>query len=47
MRSLLAVGIGSGPVADAREVVGHDTNGTVTADPKYLKVAPGIVAANR
>jgi len=44
VRSFLAVGIGSGSVADAREVVRHETYRTVTIDAEYLKVAAGIAA---
>src|SRR4029077_11847524 len=42
VRPLLAGGIGSSPVADALEVVGHGANRTVTWNPKYLEVAAGI-----
>jgi hypothetical protein len=41
VRPLLAGGIGSGPVANALEVVGHGANRTVTQNPKYLEVAAG------
>src|SRR5919109_5217928 len=42
VRSFLAVRVGSGPVADALEVVGHIADRAVGVDPKYLKIAAGV-----
>jgi hypothetical protein len=42
VRPFLAVGIGSGPVADALEIIGHGPDRTVTLDAKNLKVAAGV-----
>src|SRR5215470_16662431 len=38
VRPFLAVGIGTGPVADTLEVVGHIADRAVAVDPKDLKI---------
>ena len=42
VRPLLTVRVGSGPVADALEVVRQRADRSVVEDPKHLKVPAGI-----
>src|SRR5215472_14344060 len=42
VRSFLAVGVGTGPVADTLEVVGHIADRTIAVDRKDLKIAAGV-----
>jgi hypothetical protein len=47
VRTFLSGGIGTGPVADALEIVGHCANRTVTENLKHLKIAAGVAGCKK